>query len=205
MRERLFVFLVIASAAACGGGGQTTPPPSGPTTTPTATAAPTATAPVPSATVAPASTSVMKPVVASTFAADLQAVGLDLKALPPLDKLKPDQTKKVMATFSKSLGWQCKDCHGTGNFNAPTPMKKVTVHMWNEYVKGLTHSAGPLYCDSCHQGKAEYLDKSDKKALAGWMDQELTKKVKRTDGKEHSCSTCHGDPFNPDILAGWKK
>ncbi|NOU30508.1 MAG: hypothetical protein HOO96_21615, partial [Polyangiaceae bacterium] len=39
----------------------------------------------------------------------LGLVGLDFKALPPLDKLKPDQTKKVMATFSKSLGWQCKD------------------------------------------------------------------------------------------------
>jgi hypothetical protein len=49
------------------------------------------------------------------------------------------------------------------------------------------------------------LDKSNKKALSAWMDQEFTKKAKRTDGKEHGCGTCHGDPFNPDILAAWKK
>jgi hypothetical protein len=191
-------------AAACGGN---TPEP----VTPQPTATAPATGPASTGTVAPAGSgapaaaSNNKPVTATAFAKDLADVGLDPKALPPLNKLNKDQLKKVMATFSKSLGWECKDCHGTKNFEAPHPMKKVAEHMWNDYLRGLSHSAGPLYCDSCHQGKAKYLDRSDKKALAGWMDAELTKKMKRVDGKEHSCATCHGDPFDPDFLDKYKK
>jgi hypothetical protein len=200
--------LTLGLAAACGGGAASGP---GANVQPPPASSSSAPAPVASS-ASPASTSPgtvalpasMKLVTASTMVADLQSVGLDLKALPPLNKLTSAQNKKVMSTFSKALGWTCKDCHGTGNFEVSTPNKKVTNHMWNEYVRGATHASGALYCDSCHQGKAEFLDKSDKKALSAWMDQEYTKKLKR-DGKDVSCATCHGEPFNPEIIAGWKK
>jgi hypothetical protein len=136
--------------------------------------------------------------------ADLRSVGLDPKNLPPLDKLTMAQTKKVMATFTKSLGYTCKDCHGTGNMEAPTPKKNITTHMWNDYVRTSSHAAGGMYCDSCHQGKAEFLDRSDKKALGAWMDQEYTKKMKHA-GKDMTCASCHGEPFNPSIVKGWEK
>jgi len=49
------------------------------------------------------------------------------------------------------------------------------------------------------------LDSHDKKALSAAMDESYVKKLKRSDKKEHSCDTCHGDPFEPKILAGWAK
>jgi hypothetical protein len=192
--------------AACGGGNAATPKPA----EPVATAAPTSTAPAPTGSTSgtdaapsalPAS---MKLVSATTMAAELQSVGLDPKNLPPLNKLNTAQMKKVMATFTKALGWTCKDCHGTGNFEAPTPHKKVATRMWDDYVRNSSHAAGGLYCDSCHQGKAHFLDRTDKKALGAWMDQEYTKKWKHN-GKEAKCSTCHGEPFNPSIIAAWEK
>ncbi len=63
----------------------------------------------------------------------------------------------------------------------------------------------PLYCDSCHGGKAEFLDSHDKKALSAAMDANYVKKLRRADKKEHSCEQCHGDPFEPKILEGWAK
>ena len=203
--------LAIAALYACGGGE--TPKavdPSGASTAPAATGIPSTAL---SATATPAGTGTpaaaggvgtTQLVKASTMAADLTAMGLDLKNLPPLDKLKPEQMRKVMTTFTKSLGWTCKDCHGTGKFEAPTPMKNVTTHMWNEFVKGITFDGGALYCDSCHQGKAKYLDKSDHKALGAWMDQEFNKKMKRA-GANQTCASCHGEPFNPDFIDNWKK
>lgn len=205
--------LAVAALYACGGGDAKVVDPSGVGTAPTASASGTPSS-APSAAATPAgtgsaaagggsvgSTQLVKP---STMVADLTAMGLDLKNLPPLDKLKPEQMRKVMTTFTKALGWQCKDCHGTGKFEAPTPMKNVTTHMWNEFVKGITFDGGPLYCDSCHQGKAKYLDKSDKKALGAWMDQEFDKKMKRGSANQ-TCASCHGEPFNPDFMDGWKK
>jgi hypothetical protein len=197
-------------AAACGGGNTPEPkavePPPAVTATPTGTSAAPASAPTSAATdTAPvALPTSMKLVSATTMAADLQSVGLDPKNLPPLNKLNTAQMKKVMATFTKALGWTCKDCHGTGNFEASTPHKKVATRMWDEYVRNSTHAAGGLYCDSCHQGKAHFLDRTDKKALGAWMDQEYTKKWKH-DGKDTKCSTCHGEPFNPSIIASWEK
>lgn len=204
--------LAIAALYACGGGeGAKVVDPTGVPTSPTASALPTAAgtqAPVPSASGSAASASGSvgntQLVRASTMVGDLTAMGLDLKNLPALDKLKPEQMRKVMTTFTKALGWQCKDCHGTGKFEAPTPMKNVTTHMWNEFVKGISFDGGALYCDSCHQGKAKYLDKSDKKALGAWMDQEFDKKMKRGSVNQ-TCATCHGEPFNPDFMENWKK
>lgn len=140
------------------------------------------------------------------MAADLQALGLDPKNLPELQKLEPEKLRKVMKLFSKSLGVRCNDCHKDDDFKAATPMKQVAIHMWNDWVRRLTFEDGsPLFCDSCHQGKKEMLDRSDKKALSGWMEANFVTKLRRTDKKEHSCETCHGDPFEGRFLAAWKK
>lgn len=143
---------------------------------------------------------------ASAMAGDLQAIGLDPKNLPELQKLEPEKLRKVMKLFSRSLGVRCNDCHKDDDFKAPTPMKKVATRMWNEWVRGLAFEDGSLlFCDSCHQGKKEMLDKSNHKELARWMESNLVAKLHRTDKKDHSCGTCHGDPFDGDFLDNWKK
>jgi ribosomal protein L34E len=138
----------------------------------------------------------MKPVAASTIVADLQALGLDPKNLPALSKLEPDKLRKVMRTFTKSLGARCADCHIESDFAASTPMKKIAQGHWDEYVRKLsTETGAPVYCDSCHQARLKLLDRTDKKALGTWMDANFVDHFKRRDGKEHGCETCHGDPF----------
>jgi hypothetical protein len=204
----LVVTLVLA---ACGGAAATSKPvetPAGAATAPAATAAATA-APVgntpatPATGTAPVSFGRNKPVVASALLAKLIEGGLDPKNLPELTKLGPAELNKVMTSFKKSLGVECNFCH-TANFAADHPMKNVARKMWNENVRGITFDGGALYCDSCHQGKAQFLDKSDKKMLASWMDVEYTKRMKRN-GQAQICATCHGEPFNPDFIESWKK
>ena len=142
----------------------------------------------------------------TSMTADLQAIGLDAKSLPALSKIEPDKLRKVMRTFTKSLGMKCGDCHNESDFAAPTPMKKIATHMWDDYVRGLAMNNGaPIYCDTCHQGRRKLLDRSDKKALSKWMDANFVAKLKRVDKKEHGCETCHGDPFEAQILAQWSK
>ena len=148
----------------------------------------------------------MKPLMATAMATDLQNLGLDLKTLPPLTKLEPDKLRKVMKTFTKALGVKCNDCHNESDYQAMTPMKKITLHMWDDFTRSLAQEDGsPVYCDSCHQGRAKFLDRHDKKALSAWMDKNFVEKLKRRDGKENGCETCHGDPFEGDILARWLK
>ena len=139
------------------------------------------------------------------MASDLQAIGLDPKALPPLNKLDPATLRKVMRTFTRALGAKCTDCHDDADYALPTPMKTIAEHMWNDYVRALSFDppTQPLYCDSCHQGRGKILDRHDKKALGKWMDQNFVAKLKRVDGKEHNCETCHGDPFDGNILGKW--
>jgi len=138
----------------------------------------------------------MKAPVATQMTAELAAMGLDPKKLPPIEKLEPEKLRKVMKTFTKALGVQCNTCHNPDDFKAPTPKKNITKHMWNEFSRNLTLADGsPLFCDSCHQGSMHVLDKRDKKELAKWMQTELVDKLKRVDKKEHGCETCHGDPF----------
>ena len=141
------------------------------------------------------------------MAGDLAALGLDPKKLPPLGKLEPDKMRKVMKLMSSSLGVQCTHCHDGDDFHKQTPHKRVAERMWNEWVRGYVQAAdaAPVFCDSCHQGKAKFLDKSDPKALAGWMKVNFVEKLKRTDGKENACATCHGEPFDGDFLEKWEK
>ena len=46
----------------------------------------------------------------------LKELGLDVKNLPPLNKIPPDKVRKVMGTFTKSLGMKCTGCHDADDF-----------------------------------------------------------------------------------------
>jgi len=147
----------------------------------------------------------MKTPGASAMAEDLKKLGIDPLHPPPLAKLSPDVIRKLMPTFAKSLGVKCDACHDVNNFKASTPHKKVAAQMWQHFVVELSLESGePLYCDSCHGGKQEFLDRHDKKALSAWMDASYVSKLKRSDKKDHSCETCHGDPFDPKFVHAWE-
>ena len=138
------------------------------------------------------------------MAEELKKLGIDPLKPPPLNKLSPDVVRKLMPTFAKSLGVKCIGCHDTNDFKKWTPNKKVASQMWQHFVVDLSLEDGsPLYCDSCHGGKMEYLDHKDKKALSAWMEANFVQKLKRRDKKEHNCETCHGDPFEGEFLKQW--
>ncbi len=206
----LLGFSLVASlaAAACGGD---LPPPVVPTPPGAPSGAPSGSTAMPAPSTAPSAPAgapvVMKPIVATTMTAELVAIGLDPKKLPPLEKLEPEKLRKVMKTFTKALGVQCSGCHNAEDFKAPTPHKKIAARMWNDFARGLTMADGsPVYCDSCHQGRMETLDRKDKKVLSAWMQTEFVDKLKRTDKKDHGCETCHGDPFEGQFLSKvWAK
>lgn len=144
--------------------------------------------------------------MATNLRAELQGIGLDLAKLPPLSKLEGDKLRKVMKLFNRSLGTKCSDCHKT-DYSAPTPKKFIAERMWDEFVRGYVRAADgePLFCDSCHQGKAKFLEKGDKKALGAWMEDHFEHGLKRRDETAVSCASCHGDPFEGDILDVWAK
>src|SRR5689334_1822775 len=127
MNKTILLFSTLALAAACGG-AQT--PPSNPETTPPAPTAPsatgTATSPTASATATsppiasadagtttappPTPTGPMRAIAPTEMTAQLKELGLDVKNLPPLNKIPPDKLRKVMQTFTKALGTQCTGC-----------------------------------------------------------------------------------------------
>jgi len=143
---------------------------------------------------------------ATQMEAELREIGLDPAALPVLSKLPPQQLRRVMKTFTKSLGVPCAGCHDTNDFRAATPQKTIATHMWNDFTRGLAFEDGrPLYCDSCHDGRKALLDRRDKKALGHQMEEAFVKPLKRTDGQDHGCETCHGASFEGEIFAKlWK-
>jgi formate-dependent nitrite reductase cytochrome c552 subunit len=78
--------------------------------------------------------------------------------------------------------------------------------MWQHFVKKLELADGnPLWCDSCHQGRAAFLDRGDDDALAAWMNANFVGKLARSDGGQHACATCHGSPFDGHFLDAWQK
>lgn len=190
----------------------------------TATGTPTTTAPAGSATPMPAQSPEvveMKAPIPTAMAADLQALGLDVNNLPPIEKLEPKTLRGVMKLFARSLGAKCGDCHTAGDFAAPTRRKKIAAKMWDEFVAKLSlgpeqgpqasnQSAGtappaatqPLFCDSCHQGRIKQLDRSDKKALGKWMDANFVQRLVRKDGKDEECESCHVD-WDMTFLTKW--
>jgi hypothetical protein len=141
----------------------------------------------------------------STLLAKLTEAGLDPKALPPMSKLSKTQRVVHMQLFRESLGIPCGECHQTGNNKAETRRTKIARKMWDEYVVKLTMANGePVFCDSCHQGKVKTLDRTDRKALAQWMDENFEHGLKQKDGSEHGCesSQCHKDEGD-QFLTKW--
>lgn len=144
--------------------------------------------------------------VPSKLDARLREIGLDPAALPPLGRLAPKQLRDVMSTFTKSLGVTCKHCHDGTDFRAPTENKRIATHMWNDFVRGLVQADGaPLYCDSCHDGRAKMLDRTSPGVLGGAMKESYVVRLARADKREHGCPSCHGEPFEGKIFAvRWK-
>jgi Cytochrome c7 and related cytochrome c len=147
----------------------------------------------------------MKPPVPSSFTSELEALGLTPKSLPPIEKLDPRALRGVMKLMAKALGVKCGDCHAEGDFAAPTARKRIAAHMWNEFAAKLEMDGGsPIFCDSCHQGRTNLLDRRDKKALGAWMDQNFVVKLQRKDGQAHECETCHVN-MEMKLLAKWSE
>jgi hypothetical protein len=210
---------VVIAAAACGGAVGQGPSPAG---TPTAASSATATATATAPTTAPATaTTTATPTSFPVFPTpplpqlnaprpparlpDLQALGLDASHLPPIEKLEPKTLRGVMKLMAKSLGIKCGDCHKEGDFAAPTRRKKIAARMWDEFAAKLAFAApdgAPLFCDSCHQGRVEQLDRRDKKALSKWMDDNFVAKLKQKNGGSQECETCHVD-MEMQFLALW--
>ena len=137
--------------------------------------------------------------------ADLQAIGLDAKNLPPLSKLEPEKLRKVMKLFARSLGAKCADCHADA-MEAMTPRKRAASQMWDHFVRGMAMADdSPLFCDSCHQGSFHILDRHDRKATEKWMDDNFVGKLKRQDGQENDCATCHGEAHEDRFVELWKQ
>lgn len=177
------------------------PPPSASAPPPAPSTSETAMTPPPPVPPAPS----MKPVAPSAMADKLREIGVDPTALPPLNKLDAKTLRDVMNTFTKALGVTCSHCHDK-DFRAPTANKKIATHMWNDFTRGLAlEGGGVLYCDSCHGGRAEILDRRDLRALGAWMQESYVDTMRRADKKDHGCETCHGDPFEGKILTKlWK-
>jgi hypothetical protein len=209
--------LAVTLVAACGGGA---PPPATPPqkteTVPAPTGAGTAavtTPPAPpssSTGAAPSPPHALTASVAfgpSQMLGELKTIGVDPTHPGDLSKMEMSKKRKVMKLFVKALGMEnCEGCHAPGDFKADTPKKKLAGGMWNHFVRGLkTKSGEPIFCDSCHQGHDELLVRSDKKALSAFMKANYEDKLDRTDKKDHSCETCHGDPFEGKVFAKlWK-
>jgi len=139
--------------------------------------------------------------------ARLKSAGLDLRKLPPLERLDRAAILPVMSTFSDSLGIPCTGCHAEDDAKADTFRKRVARRMWNEFVRVLAFdkSGEPVYCDSCHQGRMFSLDHRDKSKVSDFMQASFVDGLKRVDGREHDCGTCHGDPPEFQLIAEWKK
>lgn len=210
--RRPFFALAASFVLACGRDGPPAARPPAPTSQPGPSASPATTTTKPEGRTTPAgqpgadaSSHPAGPALtlASEQGGALRELSLDAASLPPLEKVDPDALRKLMKTFTKSLGVSCSYCHDTKDFRASTPRKKIATHMWNDYVRGLAASgdARPLYCDSCHAGRPRFLDRRDPHALGAWMKENFVAKIARKDGAEHSCSTCHGTAFEGQIFA----
>ena len=206
----LCVSVLAATLGACGNPPET-PTPAAPTaaTAPAPTATPTSaeTPPAPTATTsapaeappAPNKSTHLQP---SAYLQQIAALGVDLTKSPSLAKLPMAQKKKLMPILQKALGYtSCNGCHVEGDYQADTRNKKVASAMWDHFVAPLRdEKGGPIFCDSCHAGKEDVLDRTDKKALSKFMADEYEKKLTRADGTANSCVSCHGDYMTMEII-----
>jgi hypothetical protein len=206
-----------ALAGACGGSAPPASAPAAPVssapTAPPETAAPTA---PPAATSSSAATNPAAPatgpaanvdIVPSKMIADIKAIGIDLDKAGDLSKLELPKKRKLMPFFVKALGMSgCEGCHVPGDFKASTHDKDMASAMWSHFVRDLRmKGGGALFCDSCHQSKQKLLARGDKKAVAAFMQSNYEDKLQRANKKDHTCETCHSDPFEGKIFAKlWK-
>ena len=141
---------------------------------------------------------------ATSMIEELKTIGLDVHNLPRFQELEGEQLRTIMGTFTRALGAQCADCHNREDFAASHARKQIAKQMWNQFVRGLTLQDGtPLYCDSCHQGQIQFLDRRNPEALSAWMEENLVHRLKRKDEKEYGCQSCHGEPFEGEFLQRW--
>lgn len=75
--------------------------------------------------------------------------------------------------------------------------------MWDEWVSGLRfkEEENLLFCDSCHQGKADFLQRDEH--TAAWMQENFVAQLRRADGTDVTCATCHGQPHQDELLDAW--
>lgn len=145
----------------------------------------------------------MQPLAQTAFSDELRGLGLDPLALPRFEQLTPVQVRRMMSLFTRSLGVACTECHDANDPNAPTRSKRMAVRMWNEMMREQSSTLGLLFCDSCHGGQAKFLVRGDHERSAVYMSENYTDKLKRRDGKDVECETCHGDPADEHFLAKW--
>jgi Cytochrome c7 and related cytochrome c len=198
----LGVSISLAVVAACGSPPPASPPPTPP---PAASASPSSTSPVPAptASAAPSSNPAPTPSVGlgntmpiqpSKLVEDAKRLGIDFKQT--FASMSLQQKKRVMPLFVKSLGYDgCTGCHVEGDFEKETRNMKVARAMWDHFVVGLRDAQGaPLFCDSCHGGRAKTLDRSSPDGIKKVMETDYQGKLTRADKKPHDCSGCHGNP-----------
>lgn len=196
-----------ALGAACSAGtdGTGSPAAAGTQTTPTE--------PPPDVPPPPSKTLPMTKTVDPAIVAALKSANVDVtKPMPALDELakSPAKLKAVMKTFTIALGTTCEGCHAKSgtqlDYRADTTNKKLTRKMWSEIVVALQRTDGSaIYCDSCHQGKMQFLDRANDRSLEAWMKSEFVGKLARRDGKANSCASCHGEPFVGGLVEEWAK
>jgi hypothetical protein len=177
------------------------------------------TTPSPGASSAPSSgnTPPLKSGANAEIVSTLRGAGFTLTTLPAnLDDLHEPghaRMRAVMKTFTIALGTTCDGCHVKGltaessdeELRVDTPQKQVARKMWTRFVASLQRSDGsPIYCDTCHQGKMTFLDRTDKDALATWMQENFVDGLARKDGATQLCSTCHGQSANRTFLDTWR-
>ena len=216
LRRRSLVTLIlpilcVASAsvlAACGGAGGGG---SGSASDPPASTEPAGDA---SATGRPSAAPPLAPAVDPAIVSTLRTAGFELGSLPDLATLHEPghpRMRAIMKAFTLALGTTCDGCHLAGavtddEFRADAPRKNIAGAMYARVVQALEKRDGsPILCDTCHQGKLRFLDRSDDDALRAWMQGQLVDGLARQDGKANSCATCHGDPFRGPILDEWSK
>jgi len=204
--------LALTLAAACGA----TPPPASPepappppsasaappsTAAPPPTGTPAGTPAAPTASVAvkaPPSLGNNTPIQPSKLLDEVRKIGVD--PTRPLSELSLVKKKKLMPLFVKALGYEtCTGCHVEGDYEKVTTNVKIARQMWEHFVVALRDAqGGALFCDSCHNGKARSLDRSNMDGLQRVMETDYQGKLTRADKKPHDCSTCHGAGKEPE-------
>jgi hypothetical protein len=142
------------------------------------------------------------PIQASKMLEDVKKTGVNLAKVGELEKIPLAQKKKLMPLFQKALGYEaCTGCHVDGDYKKETRNIKITRGMWKHFVAEVRdEKGGAVFCDTCHDGTAKNLDRSDRKALEKFMEDEYEHKLTRADKKDNECSSCHGDAMEMKII-----